>query len=66
LVHGTVAAVCPIEAPLVGLRVVKTQAHTFDVTCRAIDLEFEQTGATIPNFANDGKTLIFDPGSGAS
>ena len=65
LTHGTVSAAGPIEAPLVGLGIVKTQAHTFDVTCKAIGFELEQTGSAIPDFADNGHTLIFVPGSGA-
>jgi hypothetical protein len=37
----------------VRLGIVKTQVQTLDVTCRAIDLEFHQISAAIPNFSND-------------
>jgi hypothetical protein len=47
--HGPVIAVGPIQAPLAGLGIVQAQAHPFDATCRAIDVELEQTGAAIPN-----------------
>src|SRR5947207_15735396 len=30
--HGSALAGCPIEAPLVGLGIIETQGHTFDVT----------------------------------
>jgi hypothetical protein len=31
------------------LGIVQAQAHPFDATCRAIDVELEQTGAAIPD-----------------
>src|SRR6266849_4312763 len=65
LAQGTVVAVGKIEAPLVGLGIVEMQVQTFEVPFRAIGLEFYQIGAAIPDLADDGSTLIFDPGGGA-
>ena len=47
------------------LRIVQTQAQTFEVTCWAIGPELHQIGATIPNFADDSRAFIFDPGRGS-
>jgi len=65
LSHGSVVAVRKIEAPLVGLGIVQTQAQTFEMTSWAFGCELQQIGAAIPHLADDGGTLHFDPGSGA-
>src|SRR6266516_4563437 len=66
LAHGATAAARKIEAPLVRLRIVEPQVQTFDVPCRAIDLEFYQVRAPIPDLPNDGGSFIFDPSIGAA
>ena len=63
MAHGAVVDVGKIQAPLVGLGIVKTQVQTFEVTCWAIGHELYEIGAAIPNLADDGRALIFDPGS---
>lgn len=62
--HGAILAVGPIEAPLVGLRIVRTQGQTFEVAGWAIDLDRVQLGAAIPHLEADTSTLKFNPGSG--
>src|SRR5271155_534849 len=51
----------PVEAPLVGLRIVKTQGQTFDVAACAIRFELFELGAAFPNFSSDGRTIKIDP-----
>src|SRR5258708_17613174 len=66
LAHAPGAAVGEIEAPLVRLGIVETQAQALEVTCRAVGFELQQIGAAIPDLADDRSALIFDPGSGAT
>jgi hypothetical protein len=66
LAHGATAAARKIETPLVRLRIVEPQVQPFDVARRAIDIEFYQVGAPIPNLPDDAGPLIFDPGIGAT
>ncbi len=47
------------------LRIVEPQVQAFDVPCRAIDFEFYQVRAPIPDLPNDGGPFIFDPSIGA-
>src|ERR1700719_551171 len=61
LAQRAVVAVGKIETPLVGLWIVETQAHTFEVSFRAVGLELQQIGAAVPNLSNDGGARKFDP-----
>src|ERR1700730_16895812 len=58
-------AVGPIEAPLVGLRIVQTEGQTLDVARGAIGLERIQLRAAIPHLIADARSVEFDPGSRA-
>ena len=58
-------AIGPVEAPLVGLRIVETQSQTFDVAGWAINLDGVKLGA-IPNLVADTGTVKFDPAVGSS
>ncbi len=60
--HDAVVAVGKIEAPLIRLRIVETQAQTFEVTGWAIGLELQQIGAAIPDLADDRRAFHVDPG----
>jgi hypothetical protein len=63
--EGTVATAGKIKAPLMGLRIIEPQVHTFKVTLRAIGVEFDQIRAAVPNLADDGSSVkIFDPVKG--
>jgi hypothetical protein len=42
------------------------QGQYFDVTPRAIGLEFHKIGAAIPNLSDDRSTVTFEPRGGAS
>src|SRR6266852_5905391 len=66
LAQGAVVAVGKIEAPLVGLWIVEAQVQTFEVPLLAIGLELQQIGASIPDLSNDGSSVKFNPGGGAS
>ena|SRR5216683_4266349 len=66
LAQSAVVAVGKIEAPLVGLWIVEAQVQTFEVPLLAIGLELQQIGASIPNLSNDGSSVKFNPGGGAS
>ena len=35
------------------------------MTCRALDLDFAEIGAAVPDAANDVGTVVFGPGGGA-
>jgi len=63
LAQRAAAAVGRVETPLVGLGIVETQRQNFEVTCWAIGLELREIGAAIPNLSDDGRALVFDPGS---
>ena len=45
--------------------VVESQVQAFEVTSRAVGFELHQIGAAIPDFSDDGGSLVFDPGRGA-
>jgi hypothetical protein len=65
-IHGANLAVCPIETPLVGLR-IETEGQTFDAAgSRAIGFELFQLGTTGPKLSGDGSTVKLDPGGGSS
>ena len=64
-IHDAVLAVGPIEAPLMGFRIVETQGETFDVAGWAIDLDGIELGAAIPNLVADTTPVQLDPGVGA-
>ena len=57
LTQSAAIAARKIQAPLMGLRIIKTQRQAFDVTCRAIDLQFDQIGAALPNLSDYGSAL---------
>jgi hypothetical protein len=59
--QGAALAVGKIEAPLMRLRVVETQAQRLDVTRRTINLELYKIGATVPHLPDDGRPLVLDP-----
>ena len=59
---GAIFGVGPIKAPLVGLRIVKTEGQTFDVAACAISFELFKLGAAFPNFSSDGRAIKIDPG----
>jgi hypothetical protein len=57
-------AIGPVEAPLVGLRIVGAQGETFDVTSGAVGDELIDFG-TVVDFAAEAGTFVVDPGIGA-
>src|SRR5207253_6710594 len=63
--QGTRRTAGNIDAPLMGLAVVETQGQELEVTCRALDLDFAQVGASVPDAANDVGTVVVDPGGRA-
>ena len=66
LAKSGILAVGPINAPLMGLRVIYPQGQALDMTCRAIGLEFLQISPTVPNFSRHRSAVEFDPGFGAN
>lgn len=65
LAQRAAAAAGEIEAPLMRFGVVESQVQAFEVTSRAVGFELHQIGAAIPDFSDDGGSLVFDPGRGA-
>jgi hypothetical protein len=61
LAQATAAVTRKVEAPLMGLGVVQTQAQSFNVARWAIDDKLYQIGAAIQNLPNDGSPIVFDP-----
>jgi len=53
-------------APLMGLRVVEKQGQTFEMTRRAIRLDFFQVGATAPDFSLEFGAFHLYPVRGAA
>ena len=41
-----------------GLAVVEAQGQELEVTCRALDLDFAEIGASVPDPANDVGTVL--------
>ena len=54
-------AVREARAPLVGLGTVKTQAETFDMTCRTVDFKHAEICAAIPDASDDMSPVVRDP-----
>ena len=63
--HDTVFTVGKIEAPLMGLGIVKTQFISLSAPLGR-RVELHQVGAAIPHLSDDDKGFHFDPASGAS
>src|SRR5689334_21781100 len=55
-------AIGEIQAPLFGGRIEKAKGESFDVSRGAIHFKLDEVGAAIPDFRDDGGSVVFDPG----
>ena len=62
LPQGGILAISPIDAPLMGLRIVNSQRQTLDMTGWAIGFKLLQVGAPVPDSPGDGSPIKLDPG----
>ena len=60
-VDHAVAAVRPIQTPLVSFGIVQAQSHALDVARRPADIQLKQTGPAIPDLADDRGAVVLDP-----
>src|ERR1700683_2296490 len=63
--HGAVLAVRPVQAPLLGLRVVGSQGKSFDAAADAVRNDLLQRRPAVPDLPGNGSAVKFDPGGGA-
>jgi len=64
LTEGTVACVREIEAPLVRLRVIESQAQAFKVPLRAVHLKLHEIGNAAPDLADRRDAIALHPSGG--
>jgi len=58
---SAVTAVGEIERPLMRVRIVKAQAHSFEVSGRAVCAEFDQICVAVPNRADGRPAVTLNP-----
>src|SRR5215510_12626223 len=60
--HRAVLGVRPIQAPLVGFRIIKAERQTFDASARATHFELLQLSASVPNLSRHRWAVEHHPG----
>src|SRR5260221_13668331 len=63
--HDSVAAVGPVEVPLLRARVVEAQPRALDVSGRTVHFELEETGPAVPDSGDFRDSVVLHPGGGA-